>query len=65
MPEQATVIRDGVMKPISATEIVAGDILRLKLGEKIPADCRVISNTGMKVGRCVAISIGTLNRKEA
>ena len=49
MPEQATVIRDGVMKPISAAEIVAGDILRLKLGEKIPADCRVIFNTGLKV----------------
>lgn len=49
MPEQATVIRDGVMKPVPAAEIVVGDILRLKLGDKIPADCRVIVNSGMKV----------------
>ena len=51
VPEQASVIRDGsgAMKTISATELVIGDIIRLKSGDKIPADCRVISNQGMKV----------------
>ena len=28
VPEQASVIRDGVMKPLSATEIVIGNILK-------------------------------------
>jgi P-type E1-E2 ATPase len=49
VPEQASVTRDGVMKSCSATEIVIGDIIRLKSGDKIPADCRVIYNSGMKV----------------
>lgn len=49
IPDMADVIRDGEQKPIAACEIVPGDILRLKSGQKIPADCRVIYNQGMKV----------------
>lgn len=33
VPEAASVIRDGVMKPLPATEIVIGDIIRLKSGD--------------------------------
>ena len=36
VPEAAAVIRDGVMKPLPATNIVVGDIIRLKSGQ-IPA----------------------------
>jgi magnesium-transporting ATPase (P-type) len=46
---QSSVIRDGVMKPMDATQIVIGDLIRLKSGDKVPADCRVIANNGMKV----------------
>ncbi len=49
VPEQASVIRDGTMRPLSATDIVIGDIIRLKSGDKVPADCRVIYNQSMKV----------------
>ena len=49
VPAQAAVIRDGVMKPVAATEIVIGDLIRLKAGDKVPADCRIISNQSMKV----------------
>jgi type IV secretory pathway TrbD component len=49
VPESASVIRDGVMKPIDSSEIVIGDIIRLKAGDKVPADCRVIYNQSMKV----------------
>jgi magnesium-transporting ATPase (P-type) len=49
VPEQASVIRDGVMKPTDSAEIVIGDIIRLKSGDKVPADCRVIYNQSMKV----------------
>lgn len=49
VPEQASVIRDGVMKPTPATDLVIGDIIRLKSGDKVPADCRVIQNLSMKV----------------
>ncbi len=49
VPEKAAVIRDGVMRQLSATDIVIGDLLRLKSGDKVPADCRVIYNQSMKV----------------
>jgi sodium/potassium-transporting ATPase subunit alpha len=49
VPEKASVIRDGNTIPVGAEEIVVGDIIRLKSGDKIPADCRVIQNSSMKV----------------
>ncbi len=49
VPAQASVIRDGVMKPTEASLIVIGDLIRLKTGDKVPAECRIISNLSMKV----------------
>jgi magnesium-transporting ATPase (P-type) len=49
VPAQASVIRDGVMYPIEVSQLVAGDIIRLKSGDKVPADCRVIYNESQKV----------------
>ena len=53
VPEQASVIRDGVMIPLDATQLVLGDIIRLKAGDKVPADCRIILNESMKVGNLI------------
>lgn len=49
VPEKAQVIRDGIQLPTEALDIVIGDIVRLQSGDKIPADCRVIVNSSMKV----------------
>lgn len=49
VPESAAVIRDGVLQPLDSTQLVIGDIIRLKAGDKVPADCRVIFNESMKV----------------
>jgi H+-transporting ATPase len=40
---QAKVLRDGAWVRKEAREIVAGDILVVKLGDIIPADCKVLS----------------------
>ncbi|XWS66974.1 hypothetical protein CRYUN_Cryun05aG0246500 [Craigia yunnanensis] len=41
--DQATVIRDGVKIPnLPAKELVPGDIVELKVGDKVPADMRVL-----------------------
>ncbi|XWS43668.1 hypothetical protein CRYUN_Cryun16bG0123000 [Craigia yunnanensis] len=41
--EQATVIRDGVKIPnFPAKELLPGDIVELKVGDKVPADMRVL-----------------------
>ena len=34
-----------------------GDIIRLKSGDKVPADCRVIQNLSMKVMIIIAVVI--------
>jgi len=43
----ARVIRDGIEGMIPATEVVPGDIIILSLGDRIPADLRVIESTNM------------------
>lgn len=38
----AKVYRDGVLRVISAAELVPGDVIALEAGDFIPADCRII-----------------------
>lgn len=38
-------------KELPAEELVVGDIVEIKFGDRVPADIRVISAQGLKVGR--------------
>lgn len=38
----ATVVRDGHTSAVPASELVPGDIVLLKVGDRVPADCRMI-----------------------
>ncbi|CAF95281.1 unnamed protein product [Tetraodon nigroviridis] len=49
VPQQALVIREGEKKSINAEEVVAGDLVEVKGGDRIPADLRIISAHGCKV----------------
>jgi H+-transporting ATPase len=42
MAPKARVLRDGKFSPIDAAEVVPGDVVRIKLGEVLPADVRFI-----------------------
>ncbi|RXW13904.1 hypothetical protein EST38_g11950 [Candolleomyces aberdarensis] len=42
-PDEAKVIRSGVVSRIHASELVPGDIISVAVGDKIPADCRLLS----------------------
>jgi Ca2+ transporting ATPase len=42
-PEEARVLRDGQLRKINAVELVPGDIVELVVGDRVPADVRVIS----------------------
>jgi Ca2+ transporting ATPase len=42
-PDEAKVLRDGSLSRIHATELVPGDIISVAVGDKIPADCRLLS----------------------
>ncbi|CAN5377463.1 cation-transporting P-type ATPase [soil metagenome] len=49
MPARAKVRRNGITKMIEVTDLVTGDIVLLAAGDRIGADVRVISSTGLKV----------------
>uniref|UniRef100_A0A672SH77 Sodium/potassium-transporting ATPase subunit alpha-1-like n=1 Tax=Sinocyclocheilus grahami TaxID=75366 RepID=A0A672SH77_SINGR len=49
VPQQALVVRDGEKNSINAEEVVAGDLVEVKGGDRIPADLRIITAHGCKV----------------
>jgi magnesium-transporting ATPase (P-type) len=51
MPPEVLVIRDAATVPVKipARDLVVGDLIQLKAGDKIPADCRVVSGFQIEV----------------
>ncbi|KTF94441.1 hypothetical protein cypCar_00027006, partial [Cyprinus carpio] len=49
VPQQALVIREGEKMQINAEDVVAGDLVEVKGGDRIPADLRIVSAHGCKV----------------
>lgn len=49
IPPQCKVIREGKVDQSPAAKLVVGDLVEVKLGDKIPADIRIISSDEMKV----------------
>lgn len=50
-PQQALVVREGEKIQINAEEVVVGDLVEVKGGDRVPADLRIISSHGCKVRR--------------
>ncbi|KAK2603599.1 hypothetical protein QQS21_004180 [Conoideocrella luteorostrata] len=46
LPAEALVMRDGQLKKVQASELVSGDVVHLQIGNKVPADLRLISHSG-------------------
>jgi Ca2+-transporting ATPase len=46
---EAVVVRDGEPREIPARELVPGDLVRLREGDRVPADARVVSAIGLEV----------------
>lgn len=46
LPAEATVVRGGEGIKIPSTNIVVGDIVRIKIGDKVPADLRLLTTSG-------------------
>ena len=46
LPSEALVQRDGKLVHLPATDLVAGDIVRISVGNKVPADMRLLQTSG-------------------
>lgn len=49
VPTFATVIRGGIKLRLPTEELVVGDLVEIRLGDKIPADIRIIECRGLRV----------------
>jgi len=49
VPQFALVIRENNKLNIQAEELVVGDIVEVKFGDRVPADIRIIAAHGFKV----------------
>jgi len=49
VPQEALVLRDGKRSKILASNLVVGDIIDVRGGDKIPADIRILQAASMKV----------------
>ncbi|CAF3349572.1 unnamed protein product [Rotaria sp. Silwood1] len=49
VPPQALAIRNGEKRNLKAEELVVGDIVEVKFGDRVPADIRVLRAHGFKV----------------
>ncbi|KAJ6260758.1 hypothetical protein Dda_4987 [Drechslerella dactyloides] len=46
LPSDALVLRDSVFTKIPSTDLVTGDIVKISIGNKVPADMRLLSTSG-------------------
>ena len=49
----ATVLRDGFERTVSSRDIVPGDIVIIKAGDKIPADCRLMDSSNLQINEAI------------
>uniref|UniRef100_A0A2K5XFZ0 ATPase Na+/K+ transporting subunit alpha 3 n=1 Tax=Mandrillus leucophaeus TaxID=9568 RepID=A0A2K5XFZ0_MANLE len=61
VPQQALVIREGEKMQVNAEEVVVGDLVEIKGGDRVPADLRIISAHGCKV--CLTLTAKRMARK--
>lgn len=46
LPSDAHVLRDGSWTTVQTPDVVLGDIVRIKIGDKVPADLRLMETSG-------------------
>jgi H+-transporting ATPase len=46
---EASVRRNGAFRMLDATQLVPGDVVHLKLGDRVPADCKLLEGRGLLV----------------
>jgi sodium/potassium-transporting ATPase subunit alpha len=61
VPQFALVIREGEKLSLNAENLVLGDVVEVKFGDKIPADIRIIEARNFKVSPTLPLNLNTLH----
>ena len=61
----ARVVRDGVLRPIPASELVPGDLVLLEAGDRVPADARLTYSTNFQTQEASLTGESTPVQKDA
>ena len=56
----ATVLRDNAMQCIASSDLVPGDVIQVRVGDKIPADARLVSTQGAIANNALQLDEGSL-----
>jgi magnesium-transporting ATPase (P-type) len=62
LPSFAHIIRDGQPLDVPTAQLVVGDIVDLNIGDKVPADMRLLSVDQMKV--CTQLTLPLTTNKQ-
>ena len=62
-PARCVALRGGVAEQVLASDLVPGDILLLTTGDRVPADCRVLSAHGLSIDESSMTGEGRPARK--
>ena len=65
LPAQVMVVRAGDTLQIAVDELVPGDVVELREGDRIPADCRVIEARGLRVNEATVTGEAAACDKDA
>lgn len=57
----ATVVRDGKMSTVEADQLVPGDVVIIRVGERLPADMRLLEVNNLQVGFPVGCGLAGLS----
>ena len=57
LTNMAQVVRDGAQKEIEASELVVGDVVQIRGGDKTPADLRMLECHSIKVIACLLMKV--------
>lgn len=49
LPPECVVIREGQEQMLGSDNLVVGDLIKIKTGIRIPADCRIIAANQLKL----------------
>lgn len=65
LPDQCIVLRNGTQQNVAGTDIVPGDILCLKMGDKLPADLRFVEvSSDAKFDRSILIGLSFIYKDQ-